>query len=107
MEQRVQMELEMLKETITRILPVEKIILFGSFAYGTPHKDSDIDLYVVLKDGVDMKEMDAMDAIHMAVSVKQSMPLDVVVGRYSIYQKRKTRPTIERYITNNGVVIYE
>jgi len=28
---------------------VEKIILFGSYAYGKPHKDSDIDLFIVMK----------------------------------------------------------
>jgi predicted nucleotidyltransferase len=27
----------------------EKIYLFGSYAYGTPHKDSDYDFFVVLK----------------------------------------------------------
>src|SRR6266566_7409129 len=26
----------------------EKIILFGSYAYGTPHEDSDVDLLVVM-----------------------------------------------------------
>ncbi len=25
----------------------EKIILFGSYAYGEPHKDSDLDLWIV------------------------------------------------------------
>ena len=29
----------------------EKIILFGSHAYGTPNKESDYDFFVVLKDG--------------------------------------------------------
>ena len=28
----------------------EKIILFGSYAYGTPDANSDIDIYVVTKD---------------------------------------------------------
>ena len=35
---------------ITAILKqfgIEKIILFGSYAYGTPNKDSDIDLLVI------------------------------------------------------------
>ena len=27
----------------------EKIILFGSYAYGTPHEDSDVDILVVMK----------------------------------------------------------
>jgi predicted nucleotidyltransferase len=29
----------------------EKIILFGSYAYGTPREERDIDIYAVLKDG--------------------------------------------------------
>jgi predicted nucleotidyltransferase len=31
----------------------EKIILFGSYAYGTPREDSDYDFYVVLRDGAE------------------------------------------------------
>ncbi len=38
---------------IERLKPLnpDKIILFGSYAYGTPHEDSDIDLFL-LKDGL-------------------------------------------------------
>jgi len=32
------------------VLDVEKAILFGSYAYGNPTDDSDLDLYVVTKD---------------------------------------------------------
>jgi len=40
---------EIKSEIIKRLEPLNpnKIILFGSYAYGTPHKDSDIDLYIV------------------------------------------------------------
>ena len=31
-------------------LDLDHVILFGSYAYGTPTEDSDIDLYVVTKD---------------------------------------------------------
>lgn len=27
--------------------PPQKVILFGSYAYGTPHRDSDIDLLII------------------------------------------------------------
>jgi predicted nucleotidyltransferase len=107
MDQRVKAELEMLKNTIIETLPVKKIILFGSFAYGTPHKDSDIDLYIVLKEGVEMKEMDATDMLWHTISNNKTMPLDLIVARYSVYERRKTWPSIERHITNNGVVIYD
>lgn len=33
-----------------RKLNLEKVILFGSYAYGTPDENSDIDLYIVTKD---------------------------------------------------------
>ena len=46
-------EIEILKqEIIKRLKPLnlDKVILFGSCAYGTPTVDSDIDLYVVTND---------------------------------------------------------
>ena len=47
-------DIEKLKdEIVERLKPLEpdKIILFGSYAYGTPDEDSDIDLFL-LKDGL-------------------------------------------------------
>jgi len=49
MTETVQAELDKLKELIINAIPVEQIYLFGSYAYGTPHKDSDLDLYVVIR----------------------------------------------------------
>jgi predicted nucleotidyltransferase len=37
---------DMLEKLITSYAP-EKVILFGSHAYGTPHQDSDIDLLII------------------------------------------------------------
>jgi len=47
------LDIEQIKEEIVqRLKPLNptKVILFGSYAYGTPTKDSDIDLYVVTND---------------------------------------------------------
>jgi len=55
----IRAELDKLKELIVNAIPVEQIYLFGSYAYGTPHKYSDLDLYVVLKDDVPMRDLDA------------------------------------------------
>jgi predicted nucleotidyltransferase len=43
---------------IERLKPLkpDKIILFGSYAYGTPNEESDIDLFL-LKDDLDIKNM--------------------------------------------------
>lgn len=46
MEKRIQDELNILKDIIINTVPVEQIFLFGSYANGVPHDDSDLDIYV-------------------------------------------------------------
>ena len=43
-------------ERIARALRPDKIILFGSYAYGTPTPDSDVDLLVVMETDAPDKE---------------------------------------------------
>ncbi len=50
------------KEIVERLTPLEpeKIILFGSYAYGKPRKDSDIDLFLLMdkpKENVEAKAL--------------------------------------------------
>src|SRR5215469_13852743 len=52
----------------------DKIILFGSYAYGTPHRDSDVDLLVI---------MPAWNQISKAVQIRWALcppcPMDLIV----------------------------
>ena len=41
-----------LKDIIVELIDPDKIILFGSYAYGTPHERSDAD-FLVIKNGVE------------------------------------------------------
>ena len=106
MDSAIRAELDKLKELIVGAVPVEQIYLFGSCAYGQPRKDSDLDLFVVLKDDVQLREIDAAILIRAAVSERQSMPLDLLVMKKSRYLERKTGPTLERKIAREGVLIY-
>jgi predicted nucleotidyltransferase len=106
MDQLIQTELGTLKNIIINTLPVEQIILFGSYAYGTPHKDSDLDLYVVLKDEVQMRLIDAAIKIRLAIDRKKSMPVDIITNKYARYQKIKSNATLERTIAREGIKIY-
>ena len=47
--------LDLIKESILANVQAESIYLFGSYANGTPNKDSDFDIYVVVPD--DTKDM--------------------------------------------------
>jgi len=46
-DKKIQKIIAEVVEKIKREYQPEKIILFGSYAYGTPTEDSDIDLFVV------------------------------------------------------------
>src|SRR6266566_2076458 len=52
----------------------EKIILFGSYAYGTPHDDSDVDLLVVMPA---RNEID--QAVKIRLAIPAPFPMDLIV----------------------------
>jgi predicted nucleotidyltransferase len=83
----------------------EKIFLFGSYANGTPHKDSDYDFYVVLKDGMENPLL-VMQKISRGMCDTNYTPVDVLADYKSRFEQRSVLPTIERTIAREGVVLY-
>jgi len=106
MDEAIRVELDKLKELIINTIPVEQIYLFGSYAYGTPHKDSDLDLYVVLKDGLPMRDLDAGLQISLAIARKKSMPVDIVAKNKRDFLNRLNDITLERIVNRDGIRIY-
>jgi predicted nucleotidyltransferase len=85
----------------------EKIILFGSHAYGTPREGSDYDFFVVLKDDTE-KPILIIQKIYRSLAEKPMLtPVDVLANYKSRFEWRSTQPTIERRIANEGIVLYE
>jgi len=85
----------------------EKIILFGSRAYGIPREDSDYDFFVVLKDNAE-KPILVLQKIYRSLAKRPMKPsVDVLANYKSRFEWRSTQPTIERRIINDGVVLYE
>jgi len=106
MDAKIQAELDKLKEIIVNAIQVEQIFLFGSHAYGTPRKDSDLDLYVVLSDDVSMRDLDAGLQIRMAIARKKSMPVDIVAKKKRDFLSRLDDITLERTVSRDGIRIY-
>ena len=80
-------QLQIKNEIISRLsknFKLKNIILFGSHAYGTPHKDSDIDIIVVLdEEGYAKNYMEKIDR-RMKVSkllfdLAKKFPVDLLV----------------------------
>ena len=101
-------EILTIKNIIVKSVDPEKIYLFGSYAYGTPHKDSDCDFYIVLQDNSAIKPLEAMRKIRKDLMIMDTfMPIDLLANYKNRFEYRSTEPTIERKIVNDGVVLYE
>ena len=85
----------------------EKIILFGSHAYGDPREDSDYDFFVVLKDDSEMPIVVLQKIYRNLAKRPMPTPIDVIANYKSRFEWRSTQPTMERRIANDGVILYE
>ncbi|MCL2755089.1 MAG: nucleotidyltransferase domain-containing protein [Oscillospiraceae bacterium] len=99
-------EIKKIKDCILAAVDVEKLYLFGSYAYGTPHENSDYDFYMVIPNG-SMRPIDAMHTARFAIWDLDVKPVDLLAGTVDIFARRSAGITIERKIANEGVVLYE
>ena len=82
------------REIVARIAPLspEKIILFGSYARGTPNADSDIDLYVVTNDNFIPQSWQEKNRIYLGVSreirdIRKQVPIDLIVHTKKMHER--------------------
>jgi predicted nucleotidyltransferase len=81
----------------------ERIILFGSYAYGKPHADSDVDILVVMPC---RNQIDQACRIDMAFD--PPFPLDLIIRKpYAMEWRRREGDWFLREITSKGKVLYE
>lgn len=106
MDMNLQNELELIKDSVLKAVPVEAIYVFGSYAYGTPDDGSDLDIYVVVPDSVQQNPLDISADIMTALYKKVKTPLDLLVGKSSVFNSRKEAPTLQRTIARRGMQIY-
>jgi predicted nucleotidyltransferase len=81
----------------------EKIILFGSYAYGTPHEESDVDLLVV------MRTADPHSAaVRIQYRLTPPFPVDVVVRTPEQLAWRLAHgESFLRTVVSQGKLLYE
>jgi len=75
-----------------KTLHLDKIILFGSYAYGTPTKNSDIDLYIVTNDDYipqSYKEKRALvwEVSQKILEIRKKYAIDLLVHTKKMHEK--------------------
>ncbi|HBA88631.1 MAG TPA: hypothetical protein DCZ75_11815 [Geobacter sp.] len=99
-----QQQIDEITASIAENYKPEKIILFGSYAYGNPSEDSDLDLLVILPfEGRPIyKSMEILETLHPTV------PLDLLVRTP---EQLATRLALHDFflqeVIQKGRVIYE
>ena len=100
-------EIKAVTEIIKETVDCEKIYLFGSYAYGEPNGDSDLDFYVVIPDDAD-RPIEIKRKIHANLgTLERTMPVDIIATRSSRFADLSVLPSIERKIVREGVLLYE
>jgi uncharacterized protein len=97
-------QIQLFSQAIVDKFQPEKVILFGSYAYGKPTQDSDVDILVILNfEG---------RAIHKAIEIRQAVdyhfPLDLLARTpENIQQRLAMGDFFIRDIMEKGRVLYE
>ena|SRR5437773_3715200 len=89
---------------IVRQFHPQKVILFGSYAYGQPTEDSDVDLLVLM----DMDEPPLHVAAKIAAAIEHPFPLDIVVRTPTEFVTAVQRKGVfATEVATKGMTLYE
>lgn len=97
-----------LEETVQRIVaalnPVA-IYLYGSHAYGQPHQDSDIDLFIVVNESALRPHQRATAAYRALRGL--FLPVEIQVAtRAEFEQRAQWQSSVERRVQEKGQILY-
>ncbi|MBI4994147.1 nucleotidyltransferase domain-containing protein [Candidatus Peregrinibacteria bacterium] len=82
----------------------EKIILFGSFAWGKPNENSDVDLFIIKE--TDRSTRDVAREIDGSI-FPRPFPLDIVVYKpKQVEQRRENNDFFIKDILTKGKILY-
>ena len=83
----------------------QKIILFGSYAYGQPTADSDVDLLVVMNR---TRHRGERMSLRIRLAMPASFPMDLLVRTpHSLSQRMTWGDPFTQEILTKGKVLYE
>ncbi|MFW6306183.1 MAG: nucleotidyltransferase domain-containing protein [Bacillota bacterium] len=88
---------------IEQEIPIEEIILFGSYVYGTNNEDSDIDLCILSK-LKGKRKLDIIRKARKAIIPITSKPVDILLyDKNEFYDRANITSSFEHKIKNEGV----
>ena len=99
-------KIEQIKIAILKHVPAKYIYLFGSYAYGEPTEESDIDIYAVVPD-------ETKDIVFIQTDIASDLwdqnisSVDLHLHKEVDFIKRREASLFVRTICQNGRLLYE
>ncbi|HCW52935.1 nucleotidyltransferase domain-containing protein [Clostridium sp. SM-530-WT-3G] len=102
----VKIELDNIINEINKTSKITAAYLFGSYAYGNPGEDSDLDICIVTDDK-SKRKIEIMRKLRKAIVGVQSIPVDLLVYYNDEFKERaQINCTMEHEILSRGVKLY-
>lgn len=89
MTKEIKQQLDQITKSLINRLDPERIILFGSYAYGKPHKDSDLDLLIIKN--TQKRTIDRIDEARQALPDNRLVGVDLLV-----YTNKEIQDAVKR-----------
>jgi predicted nucleotidyltransferase len=97
-------QIKTVSKRIVQLFNPQKVILFGSYAYGNPDKDSDVDLLIIM----DFQGKGIKKALEILRAVQVPFPCDLIVKTPQELERRyQEYDPIIRAAVNQGIVLYD
>lgn len=104
LDSRVQAALEAVRDRLMARHPVDRIVLYGSVAWGRPDDESDVDLLIVLKDPPDHDIEDQISRVILEINLEYDTNLsELIVDRDTWERGVLSGMPIHEEIENHGI----
>lgn len=96
------LQIQQLAKKIKEKFNPQRIILFGSYAYGIPKKGSDVDLFIIMDTDIPVRKQ----AYLIRRELQESIPIDIIVRTPQQVEERiKLGDFFIKHIMQKGVVL--
>jgi|YNPBryantNP2012_1023418.scaffolds.fasta_scaffold01576_12 predicted nucleotidyltransferase len=97
-------QIQMVVQAIVRRFRPIRVILFGSYAYGSPDEDSDVDLMVITNTETSPLHV----AASIAAAIPHPLPIDIIVKTPADLESALQQGNVfETEVVERGIVVYE
>ena len=102
----LQAALEAVRDRLTAQFGIDRVVVFGSAAWGRPDEESDVDVLIVLKDELDLETEDRISRVIFEINLEYDTNLsELIVDRHTWDYGLASAMPIHEAIEKRGIPV--